>query len=44
MREIQFRAWDGKKMVHFTQEPWVCSEYNSICWEVDEESEKEYYP
>lgn len=41
-RVLKFRAWDKKRMVHFTQKPWVCSEYNSICWEVDEEKEKEY--
>lgn len=41
-RPIKFRAWDKEKMVHFTQKQWICSEYNSICWEVDEEEEKEY--
>ena len=42
MREIKFRAWDGERMLHFTQSPWTCSEYNSICWEVDEEEAKEF--
>ena len=42
-REIKFRAWDGdkKEMLTFSV-PWYCDEYNSLCFEVEQEPRKEY--
>jgi uncharacterized phage protein (TIGR01671 family) len=44
MREIKFRAWDleRKKMIHFAEKG-ICSEYNQLTFEVQEEEEKEYF-
>lgn len=43
-REMKFRAWDKieKRMLHFSK-PWYCDEYNSVCFEVEEESRKDYF-
>ena len=40
-RTIKFRAWDKnkKEMLTFSG-PWYCDEYNSLCFEVEQESRK----
>lgn len=38
MREIKFRAWDGKQMIYLSNK-WWCDEYASLCFCNEEDEE-----